>query len=62
MGEEADTKLPKLSAAVYALSECYARTSPRGGLVIGYANLNLEEIPATLEALKTAICANMPKH
>jgi hypothetical protein len=29
-------KLPKLSAAVYALSECYTRRPPRRGLVIGY--------------------------
>jgi GntR family transcriptional regulator/MocR family aminotransferase len=55
-------KLPKLSAAVYALSECYVSRPPRGGLVIGYANLNLEDIPAMLAALKTAIHTSIPKH
>jgi len=59
---EVAAKLPKLSTAVYALSECYASRPPRGGLVIGYANLSIEEIPAILEALKTAVLANMPRH
>ena len=55
-------KLPRLSAAVYALSECHGSRPARGGLVIGYAKLGIEEIPAMLEALKTAILHTMPKH
>jgi GntR family transcriptional regulator/MocR family aminotransferase len=42
------SKFPRLSATVYALSECYLRPPPRGGLMIGYANLGGQEVPAVV--------------
>lgn len=43
-------------ATVYPLSECYVRPPRRGGLIIGYANLDVSAIPAILNALNTGIC------
>ena len=56
------TKVPKGSAMIYPLSECYASPPQRGGLMFGYANLSVQEIPAVVEAVKTVIRANMPRH
>lgn len=47
--------LPRMSVTVYPLSECYLRPPKRGGLMIGYANLDVNEIPAILHALKSGI-------
>jgi GntR family transcriptional regulator/MocR family aminotransferase len=55
------SKIPKGSATAYPLSECYASPPPRGGLMFGYANLAVEEIPAVIDAMATVIRANMSR-
>ena len=54
-------KFPKMSVTVYALSQCYMRRPQTGGLMIGYANLSLKEIPAIVDALRALIHASLPK-
>jgi len=54
-------RLPQTGITIYAMSQCYLRPPPRGGLIIGYANLRLEDIPATVAALRAALLANLPK-
>jgi GntR family transcriptional regulator/MocR family aminotransferase len=45
-----------------ALSQCYAGSSPRGGLQLDYANGNLRDLPAKVDALRSIIEACRPKH
>lgn len=49
------TRFTGSSATVYPLSECYVRPPKRGGLIVGYASLNISEIPAMLSVLNTGI-------
>jgi GntR family transcriptional regulator/MocR family aminotransferase len=45
-----------------ALSQCYLGPPARGGLQLDYANCNLKDIPAKINALKSIIEACRPKH
>lgn len=56
------SRIPKGSATVYPLSECHASPPSRGGLMFGYANLSVTDIPAVIEAIKAIIRASMPQH
>ncbi|HEV2271044.1 MAG TPA: PLP-dependent aminotransferase family protein [Steroidobacteraceae bacterium] len=56
---EIATKCPKTSATIYPLSECYMSPPQRGGLMIGYANLDADDIPELVKALKSLVTAKM---
>ena len=56
---EIATKCPKTSATVYPLSECYMNPPQRGGLMIGYANLDANDIPELVKDLKSLVKARM---
>lgn len=56
---EIATKCPNTSATLYPLSECYMSPPQRGGLMIGYANLDADDIPQLLKALKSLVRAKM---
>lgn len=55
-------KVPGGSAMMYPLSECCLSPPSRGGLMLGYANLGLQEMPAIVGALKSIIHASMSRH
>jgi GntR family transcriptional regulator/MocR family aminotransferase len=55
------SRIPKGGATAYPLSECYASPPQRGGLMFGYANLDVREIPAAVNAIVAVIRANMPR-
>lgn len=55
------SRIAKGGATAYPLSECYEIPPQRGGLMFGYANLGLEEIPALVDAVAGVIRANMPR-
>lgn len=59
---EIATQCPKTSATVYPLSECYMSPPQRGGLMIGYANLGANDVPALVDGLKSLIKAKMRRH
>lgn len=56
---EIATKCPRTSATIYPLSECYLSPPQRGGLMIGYANLDVDDIPGLVEALRSLVSAKM---
>lgn len=45
-----------------ALSRCYADAPERGGIILGYANVDVREISPTIDALKEIVSAHMPRH
>jgi GntR family transcriptional regulator/MocR family aminotransferase len=45
-----------------SLSRCYASPPARGGLLLGYANVDMPEIPGYVRSLKALIQARMPRH
>ncbi|MGH8318258.1 MAG: PLP-dependent aminotransferase family protein [Steroidobacteraceae bacterium] len=47
---------------VGSLSRCCFTPPERGGLMLTYGNVNAQEIPANVSALKSLIHARMPKH
>lgn len=57
---EIAAKFPKMSVTLDAMSQCYTSPPRRGGLMIGYANLSLKEIPAIVDALSALIHASLP--
>lgn len=56
---EIATKCPRTSATVYPLSQCYISPPPRGGLMIGYGNLDALDIPPLVAALRSLVAAKM---
>jgi GntR family transcriptional regulator / MocR family aminotransferase len=55
-------KMPQGGIKLNALSPCYANVPERGGIILGYANIDVREIPMTIAALKKIVSANMPRH
>jgi GntR family transcriptional regulator / MocR family aminotransferase len=55
-------RIHRTTLPVGPLSRYYASPPERGGLILGYANLNVQEIPAMLHALKSIFHAGMPRH
>lgn len=59
---EIAAKCPRTSATLYPLSQCYTDPPQRGGLMIGYANLDTGDIPELVRALKSLVAARMRGH
>jgi GntR family transcriptional regulator/MocR family aminotransferase len=61
---EVVTKARQLGLRVNTLSECYARSPARGGLMLGYAyaNSDAQKMGSTVEALNAIISTHMAKH
>ena len=50
----------RMGLPVGPLSQCYLSPPARGGLMLGYANIKLQAIPAMIGALRSAIDASLP--
>jgi len=56
------SRIPRGTATVYPLSQCYTSPPARGGLVFGYANLAFQDTFALVDAVKAVVRASMPRH
>jgi GntR family transcriptional regulator/MocR family aminotransferase len=56
---EIATRAQRMNLPVGALSRCYARVPERGGLTLGYANIDMRDIPLMVKALKFIINASV---
>jgi GntR family transcriptional regulator/MocR family aminotransferase len=56
---EIAARAQRMNLPVGALSRCYAGVPERGGLALGYANINLRAIPPMVGALKSIISASL---
>jgi GntR family transcriptional regulator/MocR family aminotransferase len=56
---EVASRARRMNLSVGALSRCYAGVPERPGLTLGYANLDVREIPAMIRALASLISASL---
>jgi GntR family transcriptional regulator / MocR family aminotransferase len=55
-------RAPRMTIPVFPLSRCHATARERGGLIMSYANIDVQEIPMMVGALKSVIHAQMRPH
>jgi len=59
---EVATRAARMSIRVRELSRCYASPPGRGGLMLGYANVKVEEIPAMVRSVISIVRASRVRH